>query len=249
MQAVILAAGRGSRLWPFTLFRSKASLKIWGKPLIGRVVDSFLGAGIKKYVIVIPPEDDRIARYLKKQYGSIADFEFQEDQLRTGMATALNQAASSIRDDFILSACDSWITSKDNSKMLSRWGEDQDKDGLLAVWPVPQDLVKSSSSVRLEGERVLGIIEKPDPSQMFSGLASISPYYFTPRILEYLPKVSRSQRGEFELQEAISMLITDGYRVDAEIVSKRWNITTPYDWFRMHFSPRILQDRPGSGGL
>jgi len=67
MQAVILAAGRGSRLHPITLNRSKAMLPILGKPIIARVMESIAANGIRDFVIVISPEDHEITGYFQHE--------------------------------------------------------------------------------------------------------------------------------------------------------------------------------------
>ena len=53
MQAVILSAGKGSRLNPITLTRTKAMLPILGKPIIERVMETLTRNGIRQFILVI----------------------------------------------------------------------------------------------------------------------------------------------------------------------------------------------------
>ena len=57
MQAVVLAAGRGTRLGHLTAHRSKAMLPVLGRPLVGRVLEGLWAAGLRRFVVVGGPED------------------------------------------------------------------------------------------------------------------------------------------------------------------------------------------------
>ena len=67
MQAVILAAGRGTRLAPITDTRTKAMCPIVGKPIVERVMDTLVANGIREFVLVISPDDPEIIPYFKNQ--------------------------------------------------------------------------------------------------------------------------------------------------------------------------------------
>ena len=63
MQAVILAAGRGTRLYPITKTRTKAMCPVAGKPIIERVMDTLIAYGISDFILVISPDDSEIVGY------------------------------------------------------------------------------------------------------------------------------------------------------------------------------------------
>ena len=65
MQAVILAAGKGSRLHPITLNRTKAMVPILGKPIVERVMETLVANGIRKFILVTSPEDQEVERYFR----------------------------------------------------------------------------------------------------------------------------------------------------------------------------------------
>ncbi|MEZ4683997.1 MAG: NTP transferase domain-containing protein [Caldilineaceae bacterium] len=67
MQGVILAAGKGKRLQPVTLARTKAMAPVAGKPIVARVLDLFLDNGIRDILLLISPDDHDIQPYFARQ--------------------------------------------------------------------------------------------------------------------------------------------------------------------------------------
>ncbi len=67
MQGVILAAGKGSRLHPITVGRSKAMVPILGKPIVERVMEMLAENGIDDFILVVSPGDRDIVRYFNRE--------------------------------------------------------------------------------------------------------------------------------------------------------------------------------------
>ena len=207
MQAVILAAGQGSRLHPITLNRSKAMLPILGKPMVERVMEDIVCNGISEFILVISPDDSQIKQYFEHESQLSIKIIFVIQPERRGMADALRYAAPFITSDFILSACDNLISVEHIKNILSRWHTDPRPNGILTLMPVTPDVIQHVGIVELEGQWLKRIIEKPSPDQAPTNIASLPLYCFSPRILDYLAEVKPSSRGEYELQDAIQMLI------------------------------------------
>ena len=121
MQAVILAAGRGSRLNPITIKRSKAMLPILGKPIVARVMESIAGCEIRDFILVVNSQDEDILRYFREQTDLDVDITFVHQPERKGMADALQHAAPYLHQDFILSACDNLVSHQDVQRMVAMW--------------------------------------------------------------------------------------------------------------------------------
>lgn len=229
MQAVILAAGKGSRLHPITTSISKAMLPVLGKPIVERVMESIASCGVRDFILVISPTDDEIRTYFENEseLDIVLHFAYQPERL--GMADALMQAVPLIKEDFILSACDNLVSPQEVQKLISRWKMDQNLDGLLAVIRIPQHEMVRSGMVTMERDRVTDIVEKPLLDQISSDIASMPLYCFSPRILDFLPQTQLSSRGERELQDAIQMLIQAGGDVRGCFFHKRFALTTARD--------------------
>jgi NDP-sugar pyrophosphorylase family protein len=229
MQVVILAAGKGSRLHPITTSTSKAMLPILGKPIVERVMESIAIGGLRDFILVISPDDDQIRDYFESASELDVDLRFVYQTERLGMADALKQSAHLLHDDFILSACDNLVSQEDVLHLISEWRRQPGLQGLLTLIRVPEADIVKMGIVSMEGDRVRGIIEKPDPDQAWTNIASMPLYCFSPRILDFLALVERSQRGEYELQGAIQMLIEDGGDVRGLFFRNRFTLTTATD--------------------
>jgi NDP-sugar pyrophosphorylase family protein len=229
MQGVILAAGKGSRLHPITLRRSKAMVPVLGKPLVERVMEDLYANGIVDFVLVVSPSDRDIVRYFRRESLLEADIRFVYQVERLGMANAMMQAVPLIQDDFILSACDNLTSVSDVGRMLAALDSEPAPDAVLSLMPVPRERISSTGIVELDGEWVTRIVEKPTPEEAPSNVSSLPLYCFRRAFLDYLPLVEPSPRGEYELQDAIQMLIKGKRLVRGVFVERRLTVTGPAD--------------------
>lgn len=229
MQAVILAAGKGSRLQSITTDRSKAMLPILGKPIVERILEQLITNGITDLILVVSPQDRHIARYFNRESHLTADIRFVYQPQRKGMADALRWAEPLIDGDFVLSACDNLTSAEHIGSMLQSWQEEPRANAILTLMRMPAEALSSTGVVVMQGQQVIRIIEKPSPGQAPSDIASLPLYLFTPSILEYLDELQPSPRGEYELQDAIQMLIEQQGNVVGLLTDKRLTLTNPAD--------------------
>lgn len=258
MQGVILAAGKGSRLHPITLARSKAMMPILGRPMVARVVEMLHANAIDEFILVVSPDDPHIEDYFIREYlPTRADvrvhFVYQTE--RRGMADALGRAAPLIRGPFVLSACDNLVAAAHVDELLKVLRAHPHAQGVLSLMPIPPDKIGKTGMVTLDGERVTRIVEKPDPRDAFSDMGSLPLYVFQSRLLDYLPEVPLSQRGEYELQDAIQMLIDREGGVYGVVTDSRLTVTSAADLLAVnrHYlltgdgAPQLAPRRVGPG--
>jgi NDP-sugar pyrophosphorylase family protein len=229
MQGVILAAGKGSRLHPITLRRSKAMVPVLGKPLVERVMEDMYANGVRDFVLVVSPDDRDIQRYFRYESTLEADVRFVYQTERLGMADALRKAVPLIEGDFLLSACDNLTSAEYVGQMLAAWRQEPHPNAVLSLMPVSRDRISSTGIVELDGEWVVRIVEKPTPEEAPSSVSSLPLYCFGEALLRYLPAVQLSPRGEYELQDAIQMLIEREEHVRGVFVERRLTVTGPAD--------------------
>ncbi|MBN1580729.1 MAG: NTP transferase domain-containing protein [Anaerolineae bacterium] len=229
MQGVILAAGKGSRLHPITLRRSKAMVPVLGKPLVERVMEDLAANGIDDLILVVSPDDRDIVRYFRRESALDVDVRFVYQVERLGMANALMQAVPLLDQDFVLSACDNLTSAQYVGQMLAAWHSTPAPNAVLSLMPVPRERISSTGIVELDGEWVTHIVEKPSPEEAPSNVSSLPLYCFRRFFLDYLRQVKPSSRGEYELQDAIQMLIQDRGRVRGVFVEQRLTVTGPID--------------------
>lgn len=240
MQAVVLAAGKGSRLHPITVGRSKAMLPVLGQPMVRRVMETLRAGAPGGFVLVVSPEDREIVEYFEGDPDLGPRVKFVEQPERLGMAEALSRAAPFLEGDFLLSACDNLVAPEVVAGMLALWGEEPRPNAVLALMEVAPEQAASVGIVALQGEWVTRIVEKPAPGEAPGATASMPLYLFSRRLLDYLPEVPRSPRGEYELQDAIQMLIEREGRVRGCRAPGRLTLTTPADLLALN--RRFLED-------
>jgi len=222
LQGVILAAGRGKRLRPLTLARSKAMLPIMGKPIVERVMDVLREGGVGDFILVVNPKD----REILDRFAGRVRFAFQEEPL--GMAHALHCAAHLVEGDFLLAACDSLVSPAHVAELI-RCQSRADVSAALSLQRVDRSQIGRLSAVELEGDLVTRIVEKPSPDEAPSEVASLPLYALPSRILDYLDRVPLSPRGEYEIQDAIQMLIEREGGVRGVFAAWRLDLTTVED--------------------
>ena len=248
MQAVILAAGCGTRLMPLTRVRSKAMLPILGVPIIERIIADIAACGINDFIIVAQPQDKDLTNHFQRMARLDANLQIVHQTEPRGMAHALKCAAPYIQGDFLLSACDNLVPADSLARMLSFWGGQQALKALLALMPVSAEKANRSAVVELDGNQVRRIVEKPPPEGIVTGIASLPLYCFTPRLLDFLPLVKRSPRGEYELQDAIQMLIEREGHVHGFTVPERMTLTSPDDLLAIN-RHCLLEEQARGGSL
>jgi bifunctional UDP-N-acetylglucosamine pyrophosphorylase/glucosamine-1-phosphate N-acetyltransferase len=228
VQAVILAAGKGSRLNPITLNRSKAMLPILGKPIVERVMEGFVENGIQDFVLVVSREDGEVGRYFREQSALKVNLHFVVQPERLGMANALSLAAPYIHDTFILSACDN-LTPNEHVAELLQTHHRQASNATLSLMEIDLALASRTGIIEWQDGQIRHIIEKPAPNEAPSNIASLPLYVFSLKLLNYLTQVKPSSRGEYELQDAIQMLIDQEDHVTGVLTSSRLQLTNAAD--------------------
>ncbi len=230
-QAVILAAGAGSRLGRLTAHRTKAMLPICGRPLVGRMLDRLNEAGFRRVVVVGALHDAELAAYLERRRAGLppeAALELAWQPQKRGTADALACAAPFLEGPFLLTACDNLV----KGDYLARLGAELARTGahgVLGLLPMTPEQLQHSAAVDLgPGGRVRRIVEKPPPGSIDSPLGSIFVYAFSPRLLRHLD-VPLSKRGEREIQDAIQALIDAGGVVRGLVAPGRLSLTRPAD--------------------
>jgi NDP-sugar pyrophosphorylase family protein len=227
MQGVILAAGKGKRLHPITTQRSKAMAPVAGKPMVARVLDTLLQNGLRDLIMLVSPDDQEITPYFR-QMTTEATFRFVVQPQRLGMAHALQLAAPYLTGPFVMSACDN-LTPAEHVAALLAQRRSSAADAALSLMAIDIAQAGSTGIVEWRDGLIRRIVEKPKPAEAPSNISSLPLYVFSPHILDYLSRVKLSPRGEYELQDAIQMLIDDGGRVTGVLTPHRVQLTNVAD--------------------
>lgn len=223
IKAVILAAGRGTRLEPVTSELSKCMLPIAGKPVLEHIVNAVKGAGIKDVLLVVSYKKERIEEHFGdgKKLGVNISYLVQEGMLGTAHAVGL---ASEVGEDFLVLNGDTIVSAGDIKAIIEAHYGAAATLGLRRV-----EDPKHYGVVELEGGRVKGIYEKPE--RFISDLVNVGIYVFSPKIFGAIKGTKKSKRGEYEITASIEKLIEDGEEVRGLEIKGRWSdIGNPWNY-------------------
>ncbi|MCM3337707.1 sugar phosphate nucleotidyltransferase [Paenibacillus sp. MER TA 81-3] len=213
MKGLILCAGNGTRLQPFSNTTSKVLLPVANKPLLFYSIEKLLDLGIKEIGIVIQAAHDSLFRESVgngEQWGGSITYLYQARAL--GIADAVKQAEAFIgSDSFILLLGDNLIGQSLEGLRDSILLERQDGALLLGEVEKPHDY----GVAEIKEHRIIGLEEKP--VQPKSNLAIMGAYAFTSKIFEAVHAISPSKRGEYEITDAIQWLIEADYAISYDI--------------------------------
>lgn len=204
-------------------------LPILGQPIAERVMEGLWDSGVEAFILVVSPDDEDIVDYFTDESPLRDHVTFVEQRERKGMAHALQKTVPHIQDTFVLSACDNLVPRTHVGALVSSHQADSARQATLSLMQVSPDLISRTGIVALEDGWVTRIVEKPEPDEAPSDMASLPLYIFEPHILDYLSDVPLSRRGEYELQDAIQMLIDQGGRVRGVLADSRLTLTNAQD--------------------
>ena len=161
IKALILAAGEGKRLWPFSSKEDpKVLLPFLGKPLLCYHLEEFKQAGIAEFVVVCNPQNKSyIQKMLKRRYPRW-QIEFAVQKKLLGPAQAIYAAHREIQraDFFILKYADSLEKNFKISLLLNRLKKNP-QDGIISLFRV-SDFGRFGIA-RFQGKKLCAIVEKP----------------------------------------------------------------------------------------
>ncbi len=246
MKAVVLAAGEGVRLRPLTLTRPKHMISVGGKPILEHCLNAIKACGINEVVIVVNYMADVIRGYFcsGEKLGLKIEYAYQKAVVGTG--NAVSAAESYVDEDFLLVYGDLLFTPEALKKVLDMH-EKKRPSATLTVVPVEKP--EEYGIVELEAEgRVKRIVEKPKREEAPTRLANAGLYVLSTEIFEKAKRISASSRGEWEITDAITFLLSEGKPIfAAEIPKGEWfDIGRPWDlleanrWMLTRMEHRIL---------
>jgi glucose-1-phosphate thymidylyltransferase len=236
MKAVVLAAGKGTRLRPLTEDKPKALVEVNDKPLVEHVFDDLIDLNAEEFVVVGHLKEQIMERYGDEYRDIPITYAHQREQ--KGLAHALLTAEPYVDDDFILMLGDN-IFRGNPSDVVNRQREDR-ADAAFLVEEVPMEEASRYGvcNTNKYGE-ITEVLEKPDDPP--SNLVMTGFYTFTPAIFHACHLVQPSDRGEYELPGAIDLLIQSGRTIDA-IRLDGWRIDVGYPEDRDRAEERLAGD-------
>jgi len=217
-RAVLLAAGRGTRMGTITQEIPKPLLSVRGKPLLEHIMEGLAEAGIRRFLIVVGFQGELIQRHFS-QWRLPVEFRVQEQVNGTGAAAKLAEEFAG-DEPFLLSFGDCLCNAAEYVRCLSILRNNPATAAVLAAKDIEDPW--QGAAIYEDAGRITRTIEKPPKGTSTTHWGSAGFYGFRPVIFEYLEKLTPSVRGEYEITSAFEMMLADDLELRISPVEGDW---------------------------
>jgi UDP-N-acetylglucosamine diphosphorylase / glucose-1-phosphate thymidylyltransferase / UDP-N-acetylgalactosamine diphosphorylase / glucosamine-1-phosphate N-acetyltransferase / galactosamine-1-phosphate N-acetyltransferase len=204
MKAVILAAGQGVRLLPLTENKPKPMVDVASKPILQWIIERAITAGVTEIGIIVGFKQDVIRNHFGIEWNGIPITYFEQTE-HLGTGNAIEMGKEFCGQAVFLSLNGDIIP---ETKLLKELIAAPPADCVLVARKDPEPW--KYGIVELKGEKVVSLIEKPSKKESNGKWVNAGLYKFSPAIFEAINQTQMSERNEFEITDAITILTKQG---------------------------------------
>ena len=217
--AVLLAAGRGTRMRELTSELPKPMLEVRGRPILQHIMEGLQAAGVRKILLVVGWHADVVRAFFGdgERFGVQISYVTQVVQDGTGKVVELARAFCG-SDPFVLSYGDILVNPANYPRLTSPAAE---IEAIISV-KRNEDVSKGGAVFVNERFEMTDLREKSQTGEQSSPWYNAGIYTFRSSIFDYVSRLHRSPRGEFELTDAIRDLALSGKKVQALELTGHW---------------------------
>ena len=233
MKAVILAAGKGTRMGSLTDELPKPMLPVEGKTILEHIISGIAAQGVRDFCLITGWKAEVIEQHFGDGSSIGLSISYARQEVQDGTGKAPELAKSFVGDDpFLLTYGDILVRPKTYATMVERFGQGE-FSGLITVTPGEdvtkgainffnnqfclRKIVEKPSVEQLDQLRADGWLKEGDPMWYNAGI-----YIFRPVVFEHTAKLQKSPRGEYELTDAIATMIDAGEPIAGAKTEGRW---------------------------
>jgi NDP-sugar pyrophosphorylase family protein len=200
-KAIVLAAGRGTRMGALTEDLPKPMLPLEGKPMLEHIVTRLLSAGISEILLVVGYRRELI----EEHFARFPSVRFVVQEVREGTAAAVRLGRDFAAGEAFLLTFGDIICAAENYSGIVEMLESRGAAAVIGVKDVP-DPWQGAAVYADESGRVSRIVEKPAQGTSSTHWNSAGLYAFSPVIFDEIERVKKSPRGEYEITSAVERL-------------------------------------------
>lgn len=218
-QAVLLAAGRGTRMRELTKDLPKPMIEVRGKPVLQHIVEGLRDAGVRRFLIIVGYRADAVRNFFGDGLRYHIDIQYETQIVQDGTGRVVQLARNFSRSAaFVLSYGDILVDPANYKRIVDL------PDEFEAVLTVRrgEDVTKGGAVFVNEQMNLIDLREKPGESEVDSPWYNAGLYAFRPSIFEFTAKLKPSPRGEYELTDAIRELARSGKTVKVIELIGEW---------------------------
>ena len=233
MKAVILAAGKGTRMRDLTNECPKPMLMVQGKPILQHIIEGLQENGIVELFIVTGFRAEAIENHFQDGSRLGVKIEYGRQMVQDGTGKAPEPARAFVGlDPFLLTYGDILVKPETYARMLWRFNAGQ-FSGLVTVTG-SEDVTKGGLNFFDDDFCLSRLIEKPTTAQLEElrkagwlkhgqkAWYNAGIYIFRPVLFEFTGRLQKSPRGEYELTDAVNQMVAAGHRIAGVEIEGRW---------------------------
>jgi glucose-1-phosphate thymidylyltransferase len=218
MKAIILCAGKGTRLYPVTLTMPKPLVPVANKALLKYAIEKLTAMGATEIGLVVDSLDSPIRAALGNGLDTVGvPLSYIAQENPRGLAHAVKLCESYIAGEpFMMYLGDNIF--QDDLTALADCFKTSGASAAIALTEVPNP--SAFGIAELEGNKIKRLIEKPKVPP--TNLAIAGTYIFQPDIFDAIDHIQPSWRNEYEITDAIQYLLDQGKTVVPYVVNGWW---------------------------
>ena len=233
MKAVILAAGKGTRMGNLTDEMPKPMLRVHDRPILEHIITGLREVGIHEFCIITGWQAEVIENHFRDGADLEVSISYTRQEVQDGTGKAPELAKGFVaKEAFLLTYGDILVKPETYQQMLTRWGED-DFAGLVTVTG-SEDVAKGGLFFFDEAFHLNHLVEKPTAEQLDELRAkgwlkesetawyNAGIYCFRPQLFEHTTRLEKSLRGEYELTDALTAMLEEKEPIAGLEIAGRW---------------------------
>jgi dTDP-glucose pyrophosphorylase len=218
-KAVLLAAGRGTRMRELTADLPKPMIQVRGKPVLQHIVEGLRNAGVRRFLIVVGYRGDVVRNFFGDGSRFKIDIEYVTQVTPDGTGRVVDLAKSfAANSPFVLAYGDILVDPANYERVVDLA---DDLEALISVTH-GEDVSKGGAVFLNDKRELVDLREKSKPGEATSPWYNAGLYAFRPSIFDFTAKLQPSPRGEYELTDAIRELAQSGKRVQVLELTGEW---------------------------
>jgi len=224
-KAVLLAAGRGTRMRELTVDLPKPMIEVRGKAVLQHMVEGLRDAGVREFLIIVGYRAETVTNFFGDGSRYKIQIQYATQVVQDGTGRVVDLARNFVATSpFVLGYGDILVDPANYKRLLDL------ADDIEAIISVKrgEDVTKGGAVFVNDQMELIDLREKPEPGEPTCPWYNAGLYAFRPSIFDFTAKLKPSPRGEYELTDAVRELARSGKKVQAlELVGEWADVRDP----------------------
>jgi UDP-N-acetylglucosamine diphosphorylase / glucose-1-phosphate thymidylyltransferase / UDP-N-acetylgalactosamine diphosphorylase / glucosamine-1-phosphate N-acetyltransferase / galactosamine-1-phosphate N-acetyltransferase len=218
-KAVVLAAGRGTRMRELTAELPKPMIKVRGKPVLQHILEGLRDAEITDCLVVVGYRANAVQDFFGDGSRYNVGIQYVTQTVQDGTGRVVDLARDFVGNRPFVLAYGDILVDPANYKCVVDLPADA--EAILTVTR-GEDVSKGGAVFLDDKMHLIDLREKPKPGEPTSPWYNAGLYAFRPSIFTFIDKLKPSPRGEYELTDAIRDLACSGKKIQAVELTGEW---------------------------